>query len=59
MPNLLPLRYCLISLALLLAQPSFANRIALVIGNAAYEGQKPLRNPGNDAQDVASKLSAK
>ncbi len=58
MPNLLPLRYCLISLALLLAQPSFANRIALVIGNAAYEGQKPLRNPGNDAQDVASKLSA-
>jgi len=30
--------------------------MALVIGNAAYAGEKPLRNPGNDAQDVAAAL---
>lgn len=29
---------------------------ALVIGNAAYEGSSKLKNPGNDADDVASKL---
>lgn len=31
-------------------------RVALVIGNAAYQGEKSLRNPGNDAQDVAAAL---
>lgn len=30
-------------------------RVALVIGNSAYP-QKPLRNPGNDAADLASSL---
>jgi len=33
----------------------YAQRIALVIGNAAY-ADKPLRNPVNDAQDVAAEL---
>ena len=31
---------------------------ALVIGNAAYEGSSKLKNPGNDADDVAAKLDA-
>ncbi len=31
-------------------------RIALVIGNAAYPGIGALRNPANDARDVAAKL---
>ena len=31
---------------------------ALVIGNAAYKGSSKLKNPGNDADDVAAKLDA-
>jgi uncharacterized caspase-like protein len=31
---------------------------ALVIGNAGYEGSSKLKNPGNDADDVAAKLDA-
>lgn len=31
-------------------------RIALVIGNSAYRGFVPLRNPANDASDVARRL---
>ena len=31
---------------------------ALVIGNAAYDGSSALKNPGNDADDVAAKLEA-
>ncbi len=38
-----------------LAPAAYAQRVALVIGNAAYE-VKPLRNPVNDAQDVAAEL---
>ncbi|MFN7695754.1 MAG: caspase domain-containing protein, partial [Burkholderiales bacterium] len=33
-------------------------RIALVIGNAAYVGEKPLRNPVNDAVDVEAAFKA-
>ncbi|MGF9759330.1 caspase family protein [Microvirga sp. 0TCS3.31] len=33
-------------------------RVALVIGNGTYESLKPLRNPVNDAGDVASALKA-
>ena len=33
-----------------------AERVALVIGNAAYEHTTPLRNPRNDASDVARAL---
>lgn len=36
------------------AQPQ-ENRVALVIGNSAYK-QAPLRNPTNDARDMAVKL---
>ena len=33
-----------------------AERVALVIGNAAYEHTTPLRNPENDARDMARAL---
>ena len=43
---------------LLLASPSLAEkRIALVIGNASYQHAGPLKNPLNDANDVAHKLA--
>lgn len=32
-------------------------RLALVIGNAAYANAPPLKNPANDANDVADRLS--
>ncbi len=32
------------------------SRVALVIGNAAYPGVGALRNPANDARDIAAKL---
>jgi hypothetical protein len=45
--------------ALLLTGSAFAQqkevRVALVIGNSAYK-QSPLRNPANDARDMAVKL---
>jgi basic membrane protein A len=53
---------CLLGLTLLVfASCSIANaqqrenRVALVIGNSAYK-QAPLRNPANDARDMAAKL---
>jgi formylglycine-generating enzyme required for sulfatase activity len=33
-------------------------RVALVIGNAAYPGTAALKNPANDAKDIAAKLKA-
>src|SRR5262249_28316416 len=40
-----------------LAQPCSAEtRVALVVGNGAYQQAPPLRNPVNDASDVASAL---
>lgn len=46
--------------ALLAASPVRAGdlRIALVIGNAAYENADPLPNPVHDASDVAAALDA-
>lgn len=44
------------ALALLLALPAHAARLALVIGNAAYT-DGPLKNPVNDARAVQAKLS--
>jgi hypothetical protein len=39
------------------ASPAFAEkRVALVIGNSAYQSAPPLPNPSNDAQDVAASL---
>src|SRR5258706_14825947 len=34
------------------------NRIALVIGNGAYTEVPPLKNPPNDARDMAAMLKA-
>jgi hypothetical protein len=52
------LRYILIFLAVFsnasFAQPT-ENRVALVLGNSAYKSA-PLRNPTNDAKDMAAKL---
>jgi uncharacterized caspase-like protein len=36
--------------------PAVPARLALVIGNAAYEGAPPLKNPVNDAQDICAAL---
>ena len=41
--------------ATLTASPA-ERRVALVIGNAAYQYTAPLRNPANDAQDIAEVL---
>ena len=53
------IRFTLLLLALCLAWSSHAQqreqRVALVIGNAAYPSA-PLRNPVNDAKDMADKL---
>src|SRR3954471_5558067 len=39
------------------AQPASTNkRIALVIGNGAYTSAPPLKNPPNDARDMAATL---
>jgi formylglycine-generating enzyme required for sulfatase activity len=47
---------CLLVLCGGLAGPALAGpRVALVLGNAAYS-DAPLRNPLNDAQDLAAKL---
>nr|WP_319387271.1 caspase family protein [uncultured Roseibium sp.] len=45
-------------LAILLAGtiPALAKRVALVIGNGAYEHTIPLPNPSNDAEKMAAKL---
>jgi hypothetical protein len=47
----------LIAVVLLLPTHAHAARVALVIGNAAYP-ERPLKNPINDAEDLASALSA-
>jgi len=40
------------------AEPtSAAKRVALVIGNSVYEHATPLKNPKNDAEDVAARLA--
>jgi quercetin dioxygenase-like cupin family protein len=38
------------------ASPNSAKRIALVIGNGAYTKAPPLKNPPNDARDMAATL---
>lgn len=40
------------------AQDNVAKRIALVIGNSAYENVPELKNPLNDSADLAAMLSA-
>ena len=46
----------ILTAAMLPQQASAERRVALVIGNAAYAHATPLRNPGNDAGDVAETL---
>jgi formylglycine-generating enzyme required for sulfatase activity len=46
--------YCFVQSQTLIAQQKEV-RVALVIGNSAYK-QSPLRNPANDARDMAVKL---
>lgn len=46
---------CALFLLTSTVQASNAGRYALVIGNSAY-GDKPLKNPANDARDVATAL---
>ncbi|MEK6334621.1 MAG: caspase domain-containing protein [Acidobacteriota bacterium] len=40
------------------SNPGASKRIALVIGNGAYTSAPPLRNPPNDARDMAATLRA-
>lgn len=56
----LKLRQFLLAAALLLVcQPAFAEkRVALVIGNSAYQNAAPLPNPVNDGATIAATLKA-
>lgn len=47
-----------LSAILVLTLPAAAKRVALVIGNGAYENVERLRNPANDARDLAKKLKS-
>jgi uncharacterized caspase-like protein len=44
------------ALLLTLHAAAAEKRVALVIGNSAYQHTAPLRNPSNDATDMAAKL---
>lgn len=55
--QLFVLAFCWISL-LGSSVPSYASKqVALIIGNANYQNEIPLKNPINDAHDVAAKLT--
>jgi uncharacterized caspase-like protein len=61
LPRYLKLHGLVVAAALLLlvGQPAFAEkRIALVIGNSAYQNVAPLANPVNDGAAVAATLKA-
>jgi len=47
--------FCMLLLLVQVTSVHAAKRVALVIGNGAYK-DSPLRNPVNDASDMASKL---
>src|SRR6185295_9895518 len=47
------------TLSVAVASPSFAEkRVALVVGNSAYQNTQMLANPVNDAEDMAAALKA-
>jgi len=46
-----------LALASSFVSPAAAKRVALVIGNSSYEHITDLRNPRNDAEDVAATLN--
>lgn len=63
MVDIIYVNFCVFMAALLVSFSSMANapsasRVALVIGNGAYK-ESPLKNPVNDAQDMAKLLKAK
>jgi hypothetical protein len=47
-----------VAAALLPAAAQAERRVALVVGNSAYKHATTLRNPGNDASDVATALKS-
>src|SRR6266478_7894727 len=50
-------RFLLAAALLLVCQPAFAEkRVALVLGNSAYQNVAPLSNPVNDGAVIAAKL---
>jgi uncharacterized caspase-like protein len=50
-------KFFLAALLLLVGEPAFAEkRVALVLGDSAYQNAPPLANPVNDAAVVAAKL---
>jgi uncharacterized caspase-like protein len=52
-------RFFLAAALLLVCQPAFAEkRVALVLGNSAYQNVAPLPNPVNDGAAVAATLKA-
>lgn len=51
----IPVTACLVLLLAAVSMAQAANRVALVIGNGAYS-TAPLRNPPNDARDIAQAL---
>ena len=54
--HIFPVVMVAVVLSVLGAAPRAAERVALVIGNAAYEHTTALRNPRNDAADMARVL---
>ena len=48
----------LVLLVSALGPASAEKRVALVIGNSAYDNTAPLKNPSNDATDIAETLRA-
>jgi uncharacterized caspase-like protein len=56
MPRLALLATGALMLAATLAHPAAAHRVALVIGNSGYQNTTPLKNPVNDAADIAAAL---
>src|SRR5450759_853415 len=50
-------RFFLAAVLLLVCQPAFAGkRVALVLGNSAYQNVAPLPNPVNDGAVIATTL---
>jgi len=55
----LPHLFIVIAAALLFAQPAFAEkRVALIIGNSAYQNVPPLANPVNDGTVMSATFKA-
>jgi hypothetical protein len=52
--------FAVLAFVMLAAGPAFATKkkVALVVGNAAYQHTAALRNPLNDAEDVAGMLAS-